>query len=86
MPEVIDEDAPMALRSSKSQGLKDRKKKRRNFDIIDGDDDEYFKLLEAGDLDEATGRKKRVKDAEEAGREHQLKTKRLSRSPVSVRN
>jgi ATP-dependent DNA helicase len=71
----VDHDAPMALRSNKGNAPKLKKKKKHTFDILDGDDEEYFELLESGQLDEATGRKKKESDAEEAGRQHQLKAK-----------
>ncbi|EPQ53069.1 hypothetical protein GLOTRDRAFT_117172 [Gloeophyllum trabeum ATCC 11539] len=70
------------LRSAKGQdeGAKDKKGKRgrkgkatEKFDILDGDDDEYFERLERGEFDgeQYTGKGKSV---EELGREWQMKS------------
>ena len=65
------DDGPMKLRSAK---YKSGKMERTPFDLLDGDDDEYFKLLESGQLDEKTKRK-REEDLAELGRKHQLQAK-----------
>ena len=65
------DDGPMKLRSAK---YKSGKMERTAFDLLDGDDDEYFKLLELGQLDEKTKRK-REEDLAELGRKHQLQAK-----------
>jgi ATP-dependent DNA helicase len=65
------DDGPMKLRSAKH---KSGKTKQAAFDVLDGDDDEYFKLLESGQLDEKTKRKKE-EDLSELGRRHQLQAK-----------
>jgi ATP-dependent DNA helicase len=65
------DDGPMKLRSAK---YKSGKTKQAAFDVLDGDDDEYFKLLESGQLDEKTKRKKE-EDLSELGRRHQLQAK-----------
>jgi len=65
------DDGPMKLRSAK---YKDGKTKQPVFDVLDGDDDEYFKLLESGQLDEKTKRKEE-EGLVELGRKHQLQTK-----------
>ena len=64
------EDGPMKLRSTK---YKSGKATQAVFDVLDGDDDEYFKLLESGQLDEKTKRKE--EDLAELGRKHQLQAK-----------
>ena len=65
------DDGPMKLRSAKSKG---GKTKQAEFDVLDGDDDEYFKLSELGQLDEKTKQKKE-EDLAELGRKHQLQAK-----------
>jgi len=65
------DDGPMKLRSAK---YKSGKPNQAVFDVLDGDDDEYFKLLESGQLDEKTKRKKE-EDLAELGRKHQLQAK-----------
>ena len=65
------DDGPMKLRSTK---YKTGKTKRAAFDVLDGDDDEYFRLLESGQLEDKVKRK-RVEDLAELGRKHQLQTK-----------
>lgn len=65
------DDGPMKLRSAK---YKNGQAKRAAFDILDGDDDEYFKLLESGQLDSEMKRK-RAEDVAELGRKHQLQAK-----------
>jgi len=65
------DDGPMKLRSTK---YKSGKTKQAVFDVLDGDDDEYFKLLESGQLDEKTKQKKE-EDLGELGRKHQLQAK-----------
>jgi len=69
----IDQDAPMELRSAKWKG---KSTKGNTFDILDGDDEEYFELLESGKLVEMTKNKTKVKDVKEAGREYHNKVKR----------
>jgi hypothetical protein len=69
----------MKLRSAK---YKNGKTKQMAFDILDGDDDEYFKLLESGQLDEKTKRKKE-EDLAELGRKHQLQAKGTFSEPRS---
>jgi ATP-dependent DNA helicase len=73
------EDGPMKLRST---SYKVGKTKRAAFDVLDGDDDEYFKLLESGELEEKTGRK-RKEDLAELGRNHQLQAKSTFDVPCS---
>ena len=75
------DDGPMKLRSAK---YKSGKAKQAAFDVLDGDDDEYFKLLESGQLDEKTKRKKE-EDLAELGRNHQLQAKSTSTVPRSQR-
>lgn len=65
------DDGPMKLRSA---NYKLGKRKRAAFDLLDGDDDEYFKLLESGQLEEKTERKNE-EDLAELGRKHQLQAK-----------
>ena len=72
------DDGPMKLRSAK---YKNGEAKQAAFDILDGDDDEYFKLLESGQLDEKTKRK-REEDLAEVGRKHQLQAKSTSDVPL----
>lgn len=67
------DDGPMKLRSARYKG---GKTKQAAFDVLDGDDDEYFKLLESGQLDEKINRK-RDEDLEELGRKHQLQAKSM---------
>ena len=62
------DEGPMKLRSAKY------KTKESTFDVLDGDDDEYFRLLESGQLDERTKRKGE-EDLTELGRKHELQTK-----------
>lgn len=53
-----------------------RKGARKKYGDIDGDDDEYFRKLESGELEEDEGRerdKDQGKSAEELGKEWQLK-------------
>ena len=64
-------DGPMKLRSAK---YKNGKTKQTGFDVLDGDDDEYFRLLESGQLDEKTKRK-REENLVEIGHKHQLQAK-----------
>ncbi|KAL0948242.1 hypothetical protein HGRIS_010840 [Hohenbuehelia grisea] len=45
---TIDVDGPRRLRSTNGKG---KKKGRKNY-VVDGDDDEYFEMLERGELDE----------------------------------
>lgn len=68
------DDGPMKLRSAK---YKNGKMKQPTFDVLDGDDDEYFKLLESGQLDEKPKRE-REEDLVELGRTHQLQAKSTS--------
>lgn len=75
------DDGPMKLRST---NYKSGKAKQADFDVLDGDDDEYFKLLESGQLDEKTKRKKE-EDLTELGRKHQLQAKGVSYVPRSLR-
>lgn len=65
------DDGPMKLRNAKH---KNGKTKQVAFEILDGDDDEYFKLLESGQLDEKIKREKE-EDLAELGRKHQLQAK-----------
>lgn len=74
------EDGPMKLRSA---NYKTGKTKRAAFDLLDGDDDEYFKLLESGELEEKT-RRKREEDLGELGRNHQLQAKSTLGAPFSL--
>jgi ATP-dependent DNA helicase len=67
------DDGPMKLRSA---NYKTGKTKQAVFDVLDGDDDEYFKLLESGQLDEKTKRQ-REEDLEELGHKHQLQVKSM---------
>ena len=70
--EVVDvDDGPMKLRSAK---YKSGKPKQAGFDVLDGDDDEYFRLLESGQLDEKT-KGMREGDLVELGHKHQLQAK-----------
>ena len=71
------DDGPMRLRSSK---YKNGKTKQTVFDVLDGDDDEYFRLLESGQLDEKTKRKKE-EDLAELGRKYQLQAKSAFDTP-----
>ena len=71
------DDGPMKLRSAR---YKNGKAKQAVFDVLDGDDDEYFRLLESGQLDEKTKRKKE-EDLAELGRKHQLQAKGASYAP-----
>ena len=73
-------DGPMKLRSTK---YKRGEANQAVFDVLDGDDDEYFKLLESGQLDEKTNRKKE-EDLVELGREHQLQAKSMSPAPFTM--
>ena len=70
------DDGPMKLRSTR---YKSGKAKQTAFDVLDGDDDEYFKLLESGQLDEKTKRKE--EDLVELGRTHQLQAKSMFDGP-----
>ena len=72
------DDGPMKLRSAK---YKSGKTKQMGFDVLDGDDDEYFKLLESGQLDEKT-KQKREGDLVELGRNHQLQAKSTFDTPL----
>jgi len=72
------DDGPMKLRSSK---CKNGKTKQTAFDLLDGDDDEYFRLLESGQLNEKTKRE-REEDLAELGRKHQLQTKSTFDTPT----
>jgi ATP-dependent DNA helicase len=74
------DDGPMKLRSANYRG---GKTKRAAFDVLDGDDDEYFKLLESGQLEEKTNRKKE-EDLEELGHKHQLQAKGTFGDPPSI--
>jgi len=74
------DEGPMKLRSAK---YKSGKLKQTAFDILDGDDDEYFKLLESGQLEEKTKRKKEENLAE-LGRKHQLQAKSMFDIPRSI--
>jgi ATP-dependent DNA helicase len=69
----IDLDAPMELRSGKGRGGDLEVKERKTFDILDGDDEEYFELLESGKLEEMT--KKTVKVVEQTGKEYYKKAR-----------
>ena len=71
------DEGPMKLRSTK---YKSGKTKQSAFDILDGDDDEYFKLLEAGQLNQKPKRKIE-EDLAELGRKHHLQAKRTFRVP-----
>lgn len=71
------DDGPMKLRSARY------KRKQAAFDVIDGDDDEYFNLLESGQLDERT-KHKREEDLAELGRNHQLQAKSTFDDPCSM--
>ncbi|KAL4065609.1 SNF2 family N-terminal domain-containing protein [Scleroderma yunnanense] len=62
--EQIDVDAPRTLRNQKSG--------TRKYDILDGDDDEYFEMLEKGDL---AREKETEHDVAELGRQHQRREK-----------
>jgi ATP-dependent DNA helicase len=50
-------------------------KRGRKSYVVDGDDDEYFDMLENGELDErGVKEKEKEKDLEQLGREHQFKS------------
>ena len=72
------DDGPMKLRSAK---YKNGKTKQMGFDVLDGDDDEYFKLLESGQLDRKT-KQEREGELLELGREHQLQAKSTFNIPL----
>ncbi|KAF8879586.1 SNF2 family N-terminal domain-containing protein [Infundibulicybe gibba] len=61
-------DGPRRLRSRGKEGS------RKSY-LVDGDDDEYFELLENGEVDERGVKAKKSKeDLEQLARNHQLKT------------
>jgi len=74
------DDGPRKLRSG------GKTKPRKSYDV-DGDDDEYFEMLERGELD-ARGfketEKQKQQDVAELGREHQYKATRRFLSPMWV--
>lgn len=70
---VEEEDGPRKSRRRKN-GAKGKK-----YDE-DGDDDEYFRKLENGELEAGRSRQNSAKTAEELGREWQYKTQRKSHS------
>ena len=74
------DNGSMKLRSAKN---KTGKTKQAAFDLLDGNDDEYFKLLESGQLDEKTKRK-REEDLAELGYNHQLQLKSAFDGPCST--
>lgn len=57
---------------AKKQTGKEKDAKALRFDLLNGDDDEYFRRLEAGDMS-VQGRKMMPKTAEELGREWQAR-------------
>lgn len=71
---------PMKLRSA---NYKTGETKQAAFDVLDGDDDEYFKLLESGQLDEKMKHEKE-EDLSELGRKHQLQAKSTFGGPCSM--
>jgi len=71
------DDGPMKLRSAK---YKNGKTKQMGFDVLDGDDDEYFKLLESGQLNQKT--KQEEGELVELGRQHQLQAKSTFNTPL----
>lgn len=73
---AVEVDGPMKLRSTK---YKSGKTKQTAFDVLEGDDDEYFRLLESGQLDEKT--KQKEEDLTELGRKHELQAKGTSSFP-----
>lgn len=91
--EVSKEEDPVEIeeeREDDTQGSKEaekwtskRRKTGRKSYAIDGDDDEYFDMLEKGEIDQWGVKQKVSKEEEEAeeariGREHQQRAKGLS--------
>jgi ATP-dependent DNA helicase len=86
-PVEVEEEQEDNTQGSKEEAGKwtsKRRKTGRKIYVIDGDDDEYFDMLEKGEIDQWGVKKQKVskeeEEAEEAriGREHQHRTKGLS--------
>jgi len=77
--EVKIEDEEQEDSRSRRASKRFTKKGRKSY-AVDGDDDEYFEMLERGDLDKRGVKATKTKEEEEAeeakiGREHQVRTK-----------
>ncbi|KAI0072353.1 hypothetical protein K474DRAFT_1667957 [Panus rudis PR-1116 ss-1] len=88
-----DEDesnVPKTRSKAKTKNQKGKKgakpaKAQKKFDILDGDDDEYFRRLEAGYLD-VQGRRTKLKTAEELGREWHMKAQLKKVNNMKLQN
>ncbi|KIJ97478.1 hypothetical protein K443DRAFT_681497 [Laccaria amethystina LaAM-08-1] len=94
-PVEVEEEQEDNTQGSKEEAGKwtsKRRKTGRKIYVIDGDDDEYFDMLEKGEIDQWGVKKQKVskeeEEAEEAriGREHQHRTKVLKVNNMKLQN
>ncbi|KAI0084539.1 SNF2 family N-terminal domain-containing protein [Irpex rosettiformis] len=82
-----DQDASYESIQTRSRGA--RKEMRKKYGVMDGDDDEYFRKLESGELEELEEGERdrhRGKSAEELGREWQLKARMKKINNLKLQN
>ncbi|CAL1702831.1 unnamed protein product [Somion occarium] len=66
--EISDDEGEGGGTKTRSKAKAQKQSGKKKFDVLDGDDEEYFQRLEAGDL-EVQGRRRKPKTAEELGEE-----------------